>query len=152
MDLIISSTVILHRLLVNAAHFDGLFASHSTARLPDSCKQRSTLGTKMDDAKGRMFFFFPHCQHVLSQIWRGFSHVGIQRCAALLIRLLCHAPLHLSWADCSRQRKRQTEEGWRVRRGTAPPAIPAQSAPDFQRTRVKSWASVMASKSKADEI
>lgn len=88
---------------------NGLFVAHSFARRPGSGKRLSTLRTKMDDANRRMFFFFPHCQHVLSWIWGGFPHLGIQRCATLLIRLLCHVPLHLSWAYCSRQREEETD-------------------------------------------
>lgn len=66
-----------------------------------------------------VFSVFPRCQLVLSRFWKGFPRMGIQRSTTLLIRLVCHVLLHLSWVYCSRER--EEEKGWSVEWGTTPP-------------------------------
>lgn len=128
---------------LETADFNGLFVTRSFARLPGCSKSSALWGQRQMMQIEKLFSSFPRCQHVLSWFWRGFPRVGIQRCNIPLIRLFCHAPLHLSSAYCSSERERKRKDvGWA--RWRTPPCIPVRPAPDCQTASVWSRAVMMA--------
>lgn len=87
-------------------------STHASRRLAgdgDKQLQSATWGQRRMTQGEKAFFCFPRSQNVLSQFWSIFQ-MGIQRCGALLIRLLCQVALHLSRVYCSTGEGRG---GWR---------------------------------------